>query len=442
MLNKNDKKNIIVVILVLIIIMGILILARGCDRQEEKISDNSNNQEPTIVLPNEEEKENQGQSEDISNESPVVNEIVKTPIVEEDEVENLYPEIYIDQTYYIVSLGENFALPEISSLEDSEDSLEVNITYNFKSFDSDEFYPVFEFTTEKLGTYKITYHVENKNHYVSRLDIYVEVVDTTSPIIEGVITKYNAIEDTTEYIAVPSGSYINQSIDISFWDDDQISYVEYYNTQLDNTITGDTLEQEAMPTLIPVDINSILTLTEEGEYHIRVYDRSGNTQEYVIVIDLTLPIVEVEYEQVANNKVLVTITSEEKLKPIEGWDLSDDSKVMTKLYDVNILGDLLISDLADNNNLIHLEYQGIRIEILQNDIPTENRDLNQNDGTIKLKVTGPDNIDITYSIDNSDTISYTNGEILTQDGYYEFQITDGKYIRIIELSISSMGTND
>lgn len=438
MLNKNDKKNIIVVILVLIIIMGILISVRGCDKEE--ISDNLNNQESTIVTPTEEEEEieeNQGQSEDVSNENPVVSEIVSKPVEE-----NLYPQIDIEQTYYTVDMGEDFILPEISSLEDSEDNLEVNITYSFKPFDSDEFYSVFEFSTEKLGVYKITYHVENKKHYVSELDIYVEVIDTKKPIIEGIISNYNEIDDTTEYIAVPSGSYIHQSIDISFWDNDEVSYVEYYNVENDNIVTGDTLEQEAMPTLIPVDVDSILTLTEEGEYHIRAYDRSNNIVEYVITIDLTLPTVDVKYEQITDNSVLVTITSLEELKPLEGWNLSSDSKVLTKVYDISILEDFIISDLADNRSLIHIEYEGIKVEVIQNDTVTESRNLNQNDGAIKLEITATKNIEVTYSIDNGTRVSYTNGDILTQDGYYEFQITDGNYIRIIELAISSMGTTD
>lgn len=444
MLNKNDKKDIFAVILVLIIILGILFFTKACNRIEEEEQILNTNDTTTIEKQddednqNNEEKENPGQSEEVSISNPIYNEVV----YEETKEENKYPVINIEQTNYIVLLGSSFTIPQIEALDDAGNNLKISITYSFKSLDSSEFIPTLEFSTKKLGIYKITYYVENINHYVTTKDIYVEILDQEDPTVEGIVSKYNETEDIYEYLPVVSGSIINESIDITFRDNDSVSFVEYYNADVDNTITGDTLEQEAMPTLIAVDPNSILTLTEEGEYHIRVYDRSGNVLEYVVTIDLTLPTTEVTYKQVADDLVLVTITSDEEMKQLEGFVLSSDKKVLTKVYSTSILEDLILEDMAGNRILVHLEYEGLKVEVTQNDISTLNRNLNQNDGFIKLLLSGSKKLEVTYTVDGGVLNTYTNGDALTQDGFYKFYISHDGYETTLELSISSMGTSD
>jgi len=444
MLNKDDKKSILAVILVLIAILGIFITTRACSRKEETPSTNiEDTQTPIVNEPSEEEKEdeeeieNLGQSEDVSISSPVDDEVV-----EEEQEENKYPVINITETNYYVSLGQDFTIPQIEALDEAGNSLKISITYSFKSLGSSEFIPTLEFSTESLGIYKITYYVENVNHYVSTKDIYVEIIDTEEPIAEGIVTRYNETEGITEFLPVQSGSIINTDIDISFSDNDIVSYVEYYNANLDNSIGGDTIEQEAMPTVIEVDPNGILTLTEEGEYHIRIYDRSGNISEYVVTIDKTMPITNVEYEQVGEDLVLVTITSNEEMKEKDGYILSSDKKVLTKVYNLTILEDLHLEDLAGNKITVHLEYQGLKVDVTQNDISTNNRTLNKNDGDIKVILTGGDSITATYTVDDGVENTYTSGDILTQEGNYKFQISHDGYETILEFSISSMGTDD
>lgn len=442
MLNKNDKKGIFAVILVLIAILVVFSITRSCEHNEREPIANIEdtpiiNEQIEEEVIEEEGKEDPGQSEDVSISNPIYNEIV-----EEEKEENKYPVINIEQDYYTVSYGSDFTIPQIEALDDTGNSLKISITYSFKSLDDSEFIPTLEFSTRKLGIYKITYYVENVNHYVSTKDIYVEILDDISPSAEGIITKYNEVEDAMEFLPVINGSVINTSIDISFSDNDIVSYVEYYNASIDNTITGDTLEQEAMPTVTEVDPTSILTLTDEGEYHIRIYDRSGNVSEYVVTIDLTLPTIEVEYEQVSEDLVLVTITSDEEMNEIDGFILSSDKKVLTKVYNLSILEDLTLEDLAGNKVLIHLEYEGLKVDVTQNDISTANRTLNRNDGDIKLILTGQGNIEVTYTVDDGLVNTYTSGDVLTQDGYYKFLINHDGYETILELSISSMGTSD
>ena len=443
MLNKNDKKNILVVILVLITILGVFAASRACGRIEDKketpnIEDTQtpNDNEPSIE--ENEEIEDPGQSEDVLVSNPTYDEVV-----EEDKEENWYPVIDIDKTYYYVSLNNDFTIPQLEALDDTGNNLKINITYSFKSLDSSEFVPTLEFLTGKLGIYKITYYVENVYHYVSTKDIYIEIIDTEVPTAEGIVSKYNDLEGITEFIAVPSGSIINTDIDISFSDDDIVSFVEYYNASIDNSILGEeTIEQEAMPNVIEVDPNSILTLTEEGEYHIRIYDRSGNVSEYIVTIDKTEPVTSVQYEQISEDEILVTITSDEEMDEKEGFTLSNDKKKLTKVYSLSILKDITLKDLAGNEIVVHLEYQGLKVEITQNDTPTTNRTLNTNDGDIKVILTGQENIETTYTVDDGVETTYTSGDILTQEGNYKFQINHDGYERVLEFSISSMGTDD
>lgn len=126
----------------------------------------------------------------------------------------------------------------------------------------------------------------------------------------------------------------------------------------------------------------------------------------------------------------------------EGYVLSSDKKVLTKVYNLNILEDIILEDPAGNKIAIHLEYQGLKVEITQNDVVTTNRTLNKNDGDIKVILTGQGNIEVTYTVDDGVATTYSSGDILTQEGNYKFQINHDGYERVLEFSISSMGTDD
>ncbi len=443
-LNQNDKKNIIVVILVVILILGIFLVTNGLQKVKELEKEKYLlPEEPTITEP--EKEENPGQSEDSSNSYflPVQNkqeekhsEKSETTIVEKNN-----PKVTIASTYYCVSLHDSFTFPELISLEDSNDHLSVTITYMFQALDSIDFIPVMEFSTEKLGTYKITYYVENEEHNITVLEFYVEILDNVSPIIEGIVERETA-DGFIEYIPVENGSFLHETVTFSFRDDDEIRYLEYYNASIDNTIEGSQLEEFAMPTIIPIEVGSILELTEEGEYHIRAYDRSGNVTEFVVTLDFTNPEIEVNYQQVGENLTLVTMTSNEILLDVSGWETTDH-QTFQKIYQNTIKEEIIGEDLAGNQEMISLEFVPITVEVIQNEQITQSRNLNQNDGEIKLNIFGTKQLQITYTIEEEGIVnSYFNQTVLNQDGCYHFYITDGDYETVLELFISSMGTSD
>lgn len=480
MQNMKDKRNIILIIMILIIGIGILFLVRGCNHNE--VEENpSNNQETPVVEPDDKDvvEEDTTQSES-SNQYYVSN-----PILEETtdyEEEELYPKVELDTISYTVALGEKFSLPEIPAFDKNGNPLTViGISYKFCELYDSEFISTVGFSTERVGTYMITYYVENEKHYVSEVVIYVEIIDDVAPTIIGKIEKINLeAEDGIEFIVVESESKINQDIHFEFSDNDEIVYAYYYNESEDNSIEGDTIEQDAMPNIIPIDFTSdfILSATneegenQEGKYYIRVYDRSWNVSEFVVIFDFTPPEVEeITYQQESDESgdfVQVTITFDEEVQLDEvlleaGWEISEDSKTITKLYEVHegsIEDVIIVTDLAGNTILepISIEYEiqtdeespgeeetesgkeneMLEVYILQNDMITQSEILNTYDGEIKLQVNKEENIEITYKLNGGESISYESGTILTEVGDYQFTITDGNEVIEIQFSICSL----
>lgn len=423
MLNKNDKRNILIVILVIIVIFGILIGIKSCDKNEVTPEPTPT---PTPVVEKEEVEKV------VEKTKKVIDKVVKT------EEEKQYPKVDIDPSAYIVSLDDEFTLPSVS-----DEELEVTLTYMFKGFDSFEYNQVDEFSTEELGSYKINYHVVNKKGLATDKEITVLIIDNEKPTVEAIITRIDAETGDNIFVSVNDGDSINEEVNITFNDNDQILSIEYYNELEDNTIPGTNLEEEAMPTVYFVENDEILTLNEEGIYHIRVCDRSGNVTEYVVTIDKTIPEYEVSYVQDEDDNIKVTITSDEKLSAIDGWTLSEDGKSLIKVFDADIDEDITIKDLAGNEVVVELEYDILEYGIYQNDTQISSTQLNINDGDIYVDADGDSYpIEISYSLNDGDVENYNAGDLLTELGDYSFNIDYGDTTINLDFTISDMGTLD
>ncbi len=425
MLNKNDKRNILIVIAVIIIIFGILIGLKSCDKKEVAPTP-----APTPTASPVIEKEDV--EEVVEKTKKVINNVVKK------EEEKQYPKIDIDPSAFIISLNDEFSLPSIE-----DENLEVTLTYMFKGFDDLEFKEVNEFSTENLGSYKINYHAVNKNDLATDKEITVLIIDDEAPTVEAIITKIDSETGDNIFIPVSNGDSINEEVNITFDDNDEILSIEYYNELVDNTIPGSNLEEEAMPTVYFVENGEILTLNEEGIYHIRVYDRSGNATEYVITIDKEVPTYNVTYVQDEDGNVTVTIATNEKLSAVDGWILSEDGKSLIKVYDASIEENVIISDLAGNEVTIELDYDKLEYGIFQNGTLTSSTQLNVNDGNIYIDVDGDSYpIDISYSLNDGEIENYNARDLLTELGNYSFTIDYGDTSVNLDFSISDIGTSD
>lgn len=434
MINKNDKRNIFIIVLVLLVIFGVLAVTRGF-KDKDKDSEKPDINEPTVVDPT--DKDDQGQSSDDSdyygsNDTTVVHVV--------NEVKE-HPVISIDISYHFIEVGSEFLLPTVESLDDNGNSLDVMITYMFQPIGSDEYYEVDTIDTSVLGKYKITYSVTNSYDLTTERDVYVDVSDTTAPVIEAVIEECDAVEDITEYIPVNNNDIINKEVKFQFSDNFDLSYVEYYKAKYEWTVEGKTLEEEGMQEIIEVNLEEEFSLYEDGEYHIRAYDSSGNASEFIVVIDTTTPSVTVEYEQISNDEVLVTITGDKDLKEVEGFTVSEDGKILTRIYSTSILEDIIISDIAGNEITVSLSFEKTTFVLTQDDeviTDIDGKQLNTYDGDIKVEVTGDNVSSVVYSIDDGLEANYNNGDLLETDDNYRFTVTANDYVDVIEFSISSV----
>ena len=122
--------------------------------------------------------------------------------------------------------------------------------------------------------------------------------------------------------------------------------------------------------------NDKRTLTKEYTSNVNetviVKDLEGNeTQANIEIknIDKTVPKVEVTYStiELTGESVEVTITSNEEVQNITGWDLSSDKKTLKKEYPANTKETIIIKDLVGNETSVTIEINNIE-EIQEGDI--------------------------------------------------------------------------
>ena len=77
--------------------------------------------------------------------------------------------------------------------------------------------------------------------------------------------------------------------------------------------------------------------------------------------DKVAPQVQVGYSttQLTNRNVDVTLTANEKIKPIEGWTISEDKKKLTKTYSANKTEEITVYDLAGNSTKVNIDIKNI-----------------------------------------------------------------------------------
>ena len=451
MINAEDKKNIVVVVLILIVLLGSLFFVKSCNRKEfideepseqEKLPDD-NEEEPDQETG---EEENTDVEEELPEEmnNPVIPTVIPSPKPPEKEEEEALPPVVSIPENVVLSLhDENFVLPTVGGVDEKGIPLRVEISYYFKVLNAVDYSPVFAFSTDQVGTYKIVYRVTNSSSLTTVKEMIVEIIDNEAPTIEGMIEEYDPESGLTSFIPVTNGSLINQMIKIRFKDNDQVSYAEYYKEiePEDIGMPDDTIEEEPLPEVIPIDPTQELVLYEDGEYHVRAYDESGNITEYVVTIDCTNPVISVTYTKKAN-ATTVQITSDEELQPVEGWVLSEDQKVLTKEYTVDTEEIVSLFDLAGNQVdipiLVEVDYA--RVQVYQDGKLTTSDALNIVDGDITIHVeSNLDDYQVIYTIDGGVEQIYQEGDLLTTAGSYSVSIysMDGTLYDTIEFFIST-----
>ena len=97
---------------------------------------------------------------------------------------------------------------------------------------------------------------------------------------------------------------------------------------------------------------------------IKIKDKVGNIKEEKITIeniDKQAPILQIDYNttEETTNPVIVKITANEKIRKINGWDISSDEMKLTKTYNENTKENITIQDLVGNTQEIIINIQNI-----------------------------------------------------------------------------------
>ena len=444
-MDANDKKSLWILAFLLVLLVGFLIVTRGCDKKEFRDDDTQDIVEPTKT-PAPVEQDDQKENKDDETKTTIPN-IVASNLETEKVVEEVKEET-VDLSKYFLMIAsdyqlevgdDSFTLPEIVT----EEGVFLKIEYFFQDLYDSEYLKTSEFDRNRVGTYKIIYTLSYRRQSLTK-EFFVSIVDTELPIIEGIVEKYDPATGVISYEPVKSGSKINQDVTLSFRDNYGLSYAEYYKAKYETIEGVDTIEQEGMQEIIEIDLEQGLFLSEEGEYHIRVYDTSMNVSEYIVTIDRTNPTLQVSYARIDKDHTLVTIDSDEEIQSLEGWVISESGQGIQKVYENSQLEEITVLDIAGNSSTITVQTTDmeISIQVNQNNQSTMSQNLNTNDGDITVSFQSNPLMELKYSVDGSDFTVYQN-EVLNIEGHYTFQaVFEGQVMDSLEFNISSMTTGN
>ena len=131
------------------------------------------------------------------------------------------------------------------------------------------------------------------------------------------------------------------------------------------TITADEKIQEVEGWTLLMDQKNITkTFKENSKETITIKDIVGNKIEKTIEvnnIDKEAPIINVEYsnKDITNEDVTVRITANEEIQRIENWEQSEDRKTISKVYKENNSDEIIVKDIAGNEQPITVEVNNI-----------------------------------------------------------------------------------
>ena len=127
-------------------------------------------------------------------------------------------------------------------------------------------------------------------------------------------------------------------------------------------LEGNSSKTPGFETKIIVD-GETKYVTMEYTYN---WDKAYSAGYWVIdnIPDMDAPTAEVmtsNNDEATDSPVTVTIKANEAIQPVEGWTLSDDQTILTKVFTENTTGTVTITDLAGNVSQIVYKVSGIEI---------------------------------------------------------------------------------
>ena len=130
------------------------------------------------------------------------------------------------------------------------------------------------------------------------------------------------------------------------------------------------------------------TYTEDLTEVVKVEDINGNEEELSINIEnYTEPLItEVSYSKTerTNEDVKVTILSNKQVQEVNGWEISEDQKSLTKVYTENTTETVILKDYMGNQNEEAIEIKNI--DKVQLELNVQYSDVNKN-GEVMVTIT-------------------------------------------------------
>ncbi len=183
-----------------------------------------------------------------------------------------------------------------------------------------------EYTENVKETILVTDVEENEK----QINIEINNIDKTAPDVD---------------ISYSTKNLTNKNVIVTITSNEEVQEVEGWNLSSDKKVltkeyTGNTKETIMIKDLIGNQTQASIEISN---------------------IDKTAPNVNVEYstKNPTNKNVIVTITANEELENIEGWELSSDKKTLTKEYTENTKETIIIKDIAGNETQVNIEITNI-----------------------------------------------------------------------------------
>jgi|GEM_PF-4752060 len=178
--------------------------------------------------------------------------------------------------------------------------------------------------------------IKNEAGNTSQISIQVNNIDTTPAKIDVTYSSANLTKDNVT-VTITSDKEIKKIDGWNLSSNKKILPVDGWKLSDDDTILTKTYKNNINETIVLEDL-------------------LGNTIDAIIDIsniDKISPKANVEYIK-ENNMIIAKITSNEEIKILSGWLISENNKVLQKTYSTNLATSITIEDIAGNTTIVPL----------------------------------------------------------------------------------------
>ena len=289
----------------------------------------------------------------------------------------------------IVTIVVDEKIKEVDGWEYSEDALTLTKTYSTNKTETIEVYDLVGNKSE------VEISVSNIDKTVPEIEVSYDKTEMTNGDVKVTLTANEEIQEVTgwelsEDKKVLTKTYVDNGAEtVSVYDiagnkseEKQVSVnnidkvapeieVSYDKTEMTKedvivTITSSEEIQDVTGWELSGDKRVLTkTYTDNGLETVSVYDIAGNKSEEKQVsvnnIDKVAPVIKIGFRKIgdSNEETEVTITANEELQEVTGWELSENKLVLTKIYTQNVQETIEIKDLVGNTKEVNIDLTNI-----------------------------------------------------------------------------------